>query len=60
MDDGDFSALVQESLQIPVHWDTRSAEGALVMVRREMQRRHPDLNGETLERIVDRFDPTGS
>lgn len=44
--------LVAECLRVPVHWETRSPEGARAVVKGTMRRRHAELTEEALEALA--------
>lgn len=48
-------ALVRESLAIPAHWDTTSAVVGAALMKREMKRRHDELDEPALDALAANF-----
>ena len=52
---GEVAALVQESLAVPVDWDTMSLGDAGRHVAAEMTKRHPELSQDARDALVWNF-----
>ena len=47
--------LVRESLSIPAHWNTTSPVTGAALMKREMKRRHAELDEPALEALAANF-----
>lgn len=47
--------LVRESLSIPAHWNTTSPVTGATLMRREMKRRHAELDEPALDALAANF-----